>query len=70
MPNEEEIKELVIARIESTPKNVGVSFGGSEKMTKEELVNHVRQGDEIGKKVIEIQMKFLQSLKEGVLYEQ
>ena len=61
-------KNLVIARLKVIPDNLKLSISGSE-YTKDELIKHVEQGDEIGKKIIEIEMDYLRSLKEGVLYE-
>ena len=61
-------KNLVIARLKVIPDNLKLSIGGGE-YTKDELIKHVEQGDEIGKKIIEIEMSYLRSLKEGVLYE-
>lgn len=61
-------KNLVIARLKVIPDNLKLSIGGGE-YSKDELIKHVEQGDEIGKKIIEIEMSYLRSLKEGVLYE-
>jgi len=63
-----DIKNLVIARLKVIPDNLKLSIGGGE-YSKDELIKHVEQGDEIGKKIIEIEMSYLRSLKEGVLYE-
>lgn len=70
MASENDIKELVIARIKAAPEGVGVSFGGDGRLSKDDLIKHVEANDEIGKKIIEVQMNFLTSLKEGLLYEQ
>lgn len=68
MVSEEEIKKLVIARLEtSLPSDKKVSIGSSGEFTKEELINHVRKGDEIGKKIVKIELEFLQAFKEGIL---
>ena len=65
-----EIKELVIARLEVMPNNMKVSIGSHGAFSKEELKEHVEEEDEIGKKVIEVQMTFLRAIKEGKLYKQ
>jgi hypothetical protein len=67
----EYIKELVLARLKSAPEGVTVSFGNNngEPMSRDMLIKHVEQGDDIGKKMIQVQMKFLTSLKDGFLYE-
>ena len=67
--NKEEIKELVIARLQTLPAGKGLSIGSSGNFTKEELIDHVQSGDEVGKKIIEVEMNFLKALKEGIFYD-
>ncbi len=69
MAREEEVKEIVIARIEATPEGVGVSFGDHGDLSKEQIIEHIRIGDEIGKKIIEVQLNYLRALKEGFMYQ-
>lgn len=64
----DEIKELVLTRLETLPSGAVVSIGSGQELTKEELISAVKEGNEVGQKIIEIEMSFLQSLKEGVLY--
>jgi hypothetical protein len=66
---EEDIKELVIARIKSLPEGTGVSIGSSGNFSKKDMIQHVEKNDEIGRKIIEIELNFLQKLKEGIIYE-
>ena len=65
----DDIKELVIARLQTLPDDVSVSMGAEGEYSKEQIIEHVEQGDEIGNKMVEIEMNFLRSLKEGKLYE-
>lgn len=68
MVSEEEIKKLVITRLEaSLPSDKKISIGSSGEFTKEELIEHVKKGDAIGKKVVKIELGFLQAFKEGIL---
>lgn len=68
MVSEEEIKKLVIIRLEtSLPSDKKISIGSSGEFTKEELIDHVKKGDAIGKKVVKIELEFLQAFKEGIL---
>lgn len=64
----DEIKELVLARLETLPSGAVVSIGSDQELAKEELISAVKEGNEVGQKIIEIEISFLQSLKEGVLY--
>lgn len=66
----DEIKELVMARLEVLPSDKGISIGSKGEFTKEQLIEHVRLDDEIGKKITEIQMEYLRMLKDNIFYEQ
>lgn len=66
----EDVKELVIARLEILSPDKGFSIGGVEGLTRDELIQHVKEGDEIGRKAIEIELTFLRALKDGTLLEQ
>ncbi len=65
----EDVKELVIARLEVTSPEKSFSIGGGENLTRNELIRHVREGDEIGRKIAEIELTFLRALKDGTLLE-
>ena len=67
---DEDIKELVIARIKSLPDETGISVGSAGNFSREEIIRHVEQGDEIGRKIVEVELAFLRKLKEGIIYEQ
>lgn len=62
-----EIRKLVIARLRSFSSGRKISIGSSGEFTKEELIDRVEKKDPIGNKIIEIQLSYLQSLKEGTL---
>ena len=70
MKTTQEIIDLVIARLQNLPSNKEISIGSSGELTKDELIEHVKKDDEIGKKMIAIEMDFLRSMKEGIFYEQ
>jgi len=65
---DDSVKELVLTRLETLPSGAMISIGSGQKLTKEELIQSVREGSDTGQKIIEIEMSFLQGLKEGVLY--
>jgi len=65
---DEEIRKLVATRLETLPDGAVISVGSDGEFTKEQVIKSVLEGDEIGQKMVEIEMSFLQSLKEGVLY--
>lgn len=57
----EEVKELVIARLDQLPSNVKISIGGVGSFTKDELINHVKEGDSVGERVAEVQLAYIRS---------
>lgn len=61
---DEDIKDLVIARILTLPENKEISIGSKGDYSKEELIDHVKVGDAVGKKFVEIELQYLQSLKD------
>jgi len=69
MNQDEEIKKLVIARLKALPEGKEISIGSNGEFTKEELIKHVESDDEIGKKITEVEINFLRSLKEGIFYD-
>lgn len=69
MDTEKEIIDLVVARLQSLPSDKEISIGSSGEYTKDELIEHVKNDDGVGQKMIEIEMNFLRSMKEGVFYE-
>ena len=64
-----EIKQLVIARLQTLPEGMTISIGSEGDFSKEDLIKHVTAGDPIGQKIAEAEMDFLRSLKTGILYE-
>ena len=62
----EETKKLVIARIEAqVPSNLSLSIGSHGRISKEEMITHVKKVDEIGKKIIESHIRFLRAQATG-----
>lgn len=68
MEIEQEIKDLVIARLKTLPEGGGISIGSDGDFTKEQLIQSVEESTEIGKKIVEAEMAFLRALKEGSFY--
>lgn len=63
---DKEIRNLVIARLRSFSSGRKISIGSQGEFTKEELIERVRKEDKVGKKIIQIQLSYLQSLKEEI----
>lgn len=61
-----DIKKLILARLATMPEYIQVNLGSFGTLGKDELIEHVKKGDSLGKKFIDIQMKYLRALKEGL----
>ncbi len=66
---DENVRKLVATRLETLPDGAIVSVGSDGEFTKEQVIESVLKGDEMGQKMVEIEMSFLQGLKEGILYD-
>lgn len=64
-PYDDDIKKLVIERLKTIPSDKKISIGGDGDFTAAELIDRVGKKDNVGQKITEVQMKFLQSLKTG-----
>ncbi len=63
-----EIRKLVIARLSALSQNTMISIGSKGELSVEELVKRVKSGDEIGNKIIQIQLEWLRSFKDEMSY--
>ena len=61
----EDIKKLVIMRLQAMPPNLKLSIGKYGTFTKEELIERMQKEDEVGKLIIEMQLKYLRFFKKG-----
>ena len=59
----DEVVDLVIARLETIPSNISISIGSEGSFNVYELIERVKARDEIGKKMIEMQLQYIRSLK-------
>ncbi len=66
----DDLKDLVIYRLDILPSDKKISIGSSGDFSKSELIEHVKNGDEIGQKIVELEMTFLKALKNGVLLDE
>lgn len=65
-----EIRRLVIERLKTLPSEKQISIGDKGSFTKNELINRVELGDDIGKKMIKIELEFLRALKKRELFDE
>ena len=68
MKADENIKQLVITRIEAQMSpNLRLSIGGMGSYNMEEMIRHVKEGDEIGKQIIQAHLNFIKAQFSGEL---
>lgn len=67
---DEEIRQLVIERLKVLPSGQKISIGSKGDFTKDQLIYHVKEHDKVGQKIVQIQLSYLQSLKEGILFDE
>jgi hypothetical protein len=61
--DEKELKKLVLMRLEMMPSNLNINMGEEGILNKEKLISHVKKDDSLGKKIIEMQLKYMQAMK-------
>ncbi|MFH0712090.1 MAG: hypothetical protein V1889_03195 [archaeon] len=63
---EEKWKQLVVERVNAgMSANLKLSIGMGKSFNKEEVLEHVRKGDEIGQQVINMHKNFMQAQVSG-----
>lgn len=65
--SDEEVRKLVTARLSILSPDTIVSLGSDGSFTRDQLIESVKKGDEVGEKMAEIQMEWLRSFKEAAV---
>lgn len=63
----EELQKLVLERVKVMPNTLNIAIG-SIHLSKEDLERHIKQGDEIGNQIMEIELEYLHDLASGAIY--
>jgi hypothetical protein len=63
----EELKKLVLERVNVMPDTLRVAIGSSN-LTKDDMINHVNDEDDVGKQVMELELEYLRALGSGAVY--
>ncbi len=66
---DEEVRRLVLARLQATSADTIKCIGSEGSFSRDELIEHVKIGDKIGKTVEQIEMEWLGALKNGLINE-
>ena len=62
----EEQKKLVLARLNTINPEAKIMLGTKNKVSVQELIDHVENGDDFGRKVVKAQMTMLRVLAGSV----
>ncbi len=64
----ESVKRFVITRLDvDFPSGKGLSIGRLGSFSKQELIEHVEQGDDVGRMMVKMEYEYLEALKSGKL---
>lgn len=66
--SDEEICRLVMERLSMLSPNKSISIGSNRSFSKDELIKEIKNRTDVGKKMVEIEIEFLQSLKDLPIY--
>ena len=65
---QQQLQDLVVARLSAIPRNLQMAIGSS-MYTIEELVKSVQDGDKVGKQITTMQIQYLKDLASGKIYK-
>ena len=61
----QELKDLVLVRLQIAASDRLVSFGGGESYTSAQLIEHVEKEDDVGRRIVNLERAYLNALKSG-----
>jgi|GEM_PF-978367 len=67
LTSDEEIRKLVLARLQVLSSDTIKCIGNEGSFNRDELIEHVKLGDKIGKTIEQIEMEWLYALKDGLI---
>ena len=59
---DDEIKMIVMKRLQAIPPNVTFSIGEQGRFTRDQLINEVEKGTSVGKAAVEMQLNFIRKM--------
>ena len=62
--NDEVVRKVVVARLSVLSSDTYVSIGADGSFSRDELIAAVKAGDDIGKKIEEIELEWMRSWRE------
>ena len=62
----QEEKQLVLERLKTMDPYARIMLGGDKEYKVNDLIEHVENGDDFGKKIVHVQMRMIKILASGV----
>lgn len=63
----EQLKSIVLERTNAMPDTLRMAIG-SEEFEKKDLIEHIKNEDDIGKQMMTMELEFLRALTSGSVY--
>lgn len=63
---DKEVRRLVLARLSVLSPDIVISLGAEGSFSRDELIERVESGDQVGEKLAKIQLEWLRSLNQDV----
>lgn len=61
----EQLKQIVLMKIATMPKNYKLSIGGEGSFNKFQIAEHINKMDDTGKQILDMELKFIKALSRG-----
>ena len=61
----ERLKQIVLMKIATMPKNYKLFIEGEGSFNKVQIAEHVNKIDDIGKKILDMELRFIKALSRG-----
>lgn len=62
MAYDKNVKELVILRLKAVPSNLSISIGGHGEFTRDQLIEEVKKGSEVGEAAVRMELLFIRQM--------
>ena len=61
----ERLKQIVLMKIATMPKNYKLSIGGEGSFNKVQIAEHVNKMDDVGRNILDMELRFIKALSQG-----
>jgi hypothetical protein len=61
----ERLKQIVLMKIATMPKNYKLSIGGEGSFNKVQIAERVNKLDDVGRKILDMELRFIKALSRG-----